>query len=146
MSKQRRRKRKGSRYHTGIHKSDKCINSPIKYRSSWELTVARHFDTNPQVLSYAYEPFKIPYISNKQYGKIRHYIPDFLVRYIDGKTVLIEVKRQSALNQLKVRKKAKAARIWATEQVQPTFFEFWTDPIIKKLQEIEKIKEQYDQQ
>jgi hypothetical protein len=110
----------------------------MKYRSGWELVAAKHFDDDPLVASYAYEPFKIPYISNKKLGKIRNYIPDFLVEYVDGRINLIEVKRISALNQLTVKKKAEAAKQWAKDNNAE--FLFWTDPIIKQLQKIQKAK------
>jgi hypothetical protein len=43
------------------------------------------------VVSYVYEPFKIPYTSNRKTGKVRNYIPDVLVTYADRK-VLVEIK------------------------------------------------------
>jgi hypothetical protein len=104
------------------------------------LTVLRFLDSDNEVACYYYEPFKIPYISNIRSGKIRNYIPDFLVAYKNGKKLLIEVKRASALNQEKVIKKATAAREWASKQ-ENTSYEFWTDSIIKTLQGIEKIRE-----
>ncbi len=140
VRKVRRRKRRkaGGRYHTGLHSSAKCMNSPMKYRSGWELTVAKHLDEDPLVLHYEYEAIKIPYISNVQRGTIRNYLPDFLVTYTDGRKVLIEVKRISALNQLIVQKKAHAARTWAHKNNAE--YAFWTDPIIKTLQKIQKAK------
>lgn len=133
----KKRKRKG-RYHTGLHSSPKCLNSPMKYRSSWELTVAKHLDEDPLVLHYEYESIKIPYISNLKSGRLRNYLPDFLVSYTDGRKLLVEVKRTSALNHLLVRKKAEAARIWATNNQSQ--YVFWTDSIIKALQKIQKAK------
>lgn len=135
--KTRRRKKKG-RYHTGTHSSLKCKNSPMKYRSGWELTVAKHLDNDPLVLCYEYEAIKIPYISNKKSGKIRNYLPDFYVTYLDGRKVLIEVKRISSLNQLTVKKKAEAAKLWAYKN--NCEYIFWTDPIIKALKKIQKAR------
>jgi len=127
---------------TGIHKSPKCPSGPFKYRSSWELATARYFDENPLVVSYEYESIKIPYISNKKSGKIRSYIPDFLVTFLGGRKVLVEVKRISALNQLKVRQKAQAARIWAAQNKM--VYEFYTDDIIKAFKETQKYHDLYN--
>jgi len=110
----------------------------MKYRSGWELTVAKHLDNDPLVDYYEYESIKIPYISNKRSGKIRNYLPDFFVVYTDGRKVLIEVKRLTALGQLLVQKKADAAKLWAHKNNAE--YAFWTDPIIKTLQKIEKAK------
>lgn len=134
----RRKKKGGGRYHTGLHSSPKCRNSPMKYRSGWELTVAKHLDSDPLVDFYEYESIKIPYISNVRRGTLRNYLPDFLVTYTDGRKVMVEVKRTSALNQVTVQKKAAAARVWAVKNQAE--YTFWTDPIIKALQKIEKAK------
>lgn len=65
----------------------------IVYRSSWELTMMRRFDTDASVLAWASEPLVIPWDDGK---KQRRYIPDFLVRKRnrDGvvETLLIEIK------------------------------------------------------
>lgn len=75
---------------------DKYVGSyPIRSRSSWEWKVMTMFDTNPNIISWASEPIKIPY-RNPFTGKATVYIPDFLVSYTDssGKTIteIIEVK------------------------------------------------------
>jgi hypothetical protein len=111
----------------------------MKYRSGWELTVAKHLDENPEVLHYQYEAIKIPYILNKRTGKIRNYLPDFYVTYTSGRKLLIEVKRNSALNQLLVKKKEAAARLWAMKNGSE--YEFWTDQIVLTFQKIQKAQE-----
>lgn len=110
----------------------------MKYRSGWELTVAKHLDSDPLVSHYEYEAIKIPYISNKRAGMMKNYIPDFLVTYTDGRRVLVEVKRVNALNQSIVRKKAEAAKLWARKN--GIEYVFWTDNIIKALKKIERNK------
>jgi len=135
LKKRKRRKKKG--YITGVHKSPKC-KEPINYRSSWELIVARYLDSDPLVEKYEYESLKIPYISNKKTKKTRNYIPDFLVFYTDGRKVLIEVKRTSALTQKIVIKKAEAAKEWATKN--DCQYCFWTDRIIRVLKKIQKFE------
>lgn len=64
-------------------------------RSSWELTFMSFCDNNPNVISWASEPLKIPYyhpIKRKQ----SVYVPDFLICYKDRngnkKMEMIEIK------------------------------------------------------
>ena len=65
------------------------------YRSSWELKVMTLLDNHPNVLQWASESIRIPYI-NPLTGKQSQYIPDFLVLFEDKdgnrRAELIEVK------------------------------------------------------
>lgn len=65
-----------------------------EYRSSWELKLMKYLDNSNEVEYWTAEPFHIPYISPKD-GKQHRYFPDFLVKFKDGRKVLIEVKPQS---------------------------------------------------
>ena len=109
-----KRKRK-SRYKTGFHYSPKCKNDKgiFEYRSGWEETFSFDLDSDSSVLEYEYETIKIPYILNNKTGKIRYYIPDFIVTYKDGRKVIYEIKNTSAAKNIMVVKKAKAAELWA---------------------------------
>jgi len=51
---------------------------PIVYRSSWELTVMRMCDSNPNIIEWASESLKIPYI-NPLTNRSTVYVPDFAV-------------------------------------------------------------------
>lgn len=66
-----------------------------KYRSSWELTFCRLCDSHPNIVSWASEPIKIPYM-NPLTHKLSVYVPDFLMVYKDKNgnhhQDLIEVK------------------------------------------------------
>ena len=135
------RKRKTGRtshYITGTYDAVKC-KEPVKYRSSWELTVAQHLDDDPTVESFEYETIIIPYITSRTSMRIRKYIPDFIVKYSDGRTVIIEVKRQSALNQRTIMVKAEAARKFAATKGWE--YVFWTENIVMKLRKIQEAKE-----
>lgn len=70
-------------------------SKPPTYRSSWEMRFMMFCDDNSSVISWASEGIKIPYLDPIT-GKRRHYIPDFLIQYIDktGKeiTELVEIK------------------------------------------------------
>jgi hypothetical protein len=60
----------------------------ITYRSGWEHSVMRHFDSHPNVLRWSSECISIPYrhpllTSTSGKFKIRMYIPDFFVIWAD---------------------------------------------------------------
>ncbi len=133
----RRRKKKGH-YHTGVHKSPKCKES-ICYRSGWERTICYYLDNLNTVDEYWYESVKIPYIANARSSKVRYYLPDFVVKFTDGSMKMVEVKRENQLSNLKVRKKADAARDWCSKQKTKITYEFWTDKMILPLQKLEKL-------
>lgn len=127
-----------SHYITGTYEAAKC-KQPVKYRSSWELIVAKHLDDDPEVESFEYETIVIPYITSKTSMRIRKYFPDFIVSYKDGRTVIIEVKRQSALTQRTIMVKAEAATKYAKEKGWE--YIFWTDKIINELRKLQEAKE-----
>lgn len=75
---------------------DKYVgNRAPYYRSSWELTFMAMCDENVNVVKWASEPLRIPYL-NPITNEASMYVPDFLIEYIDkqGKrhVELIEVK------------------------------------------------------
>lgn len=102
-------------------------NSPI-FRSSWEIKLMQMLDTNPNVIHWASESIKIPYI-NPFTNKYSVYIPDFFVVYEDKnnnrKSEIIEVKplKETVLSEAKSQRdkaavalnqfKWKAASEWA---------------------------------
>jgi hypothetical protein len=137
------RKRKG-RYHTGIYNSPKC-SKPIEYRSGWERTVCEYLDNDVDVVAYAYESLEIQYLSNLKSKKVRKYIPDFLVWYANGKVKMVEVKRENMLTNLRVQKKAAAAKVWCAAQTPKVDYEFWTDKMILPLQRAAKLREKCQQ-
>lgn len=69
-------------------------------------------DVEPSVASYAYEAVSIPYVSNVRSGRLRRYLPDFVVEFTDGRRALVEVKPSKRLNRPVVKKKLEAAREW----------------------------------
>lgn len=68
-----------------------------------------YLDESEEVVSYLYEGLKIPYLSNKRTGKLRTYNPDFVVTYVDGTVVVVEIKPSKRLLNAKVVKKHLAA-------------------------------------
>ena len=69
-----------------------------RYRSGWELAFMRMCDNHPNILAWASEAHRIPYI-NPVTGKKTSYVPDFFMIYADknGKkhAEIIEVKPNS---------------------------------------------------
>lgn len=90
---------KKTKYQSGTY----VLQNPEKYkgkhnpvfRSSWELTFCRLCDRHPNIVSWASEPIRIPYI-NPLTQKLSVYVPDFLMIYEDKNGErhqdLIEVK------------------------------------------------------
>jgi hypothetical protein len=136
------KRRKKSRYHTGTYLSPKCP-TPINYRSGWEKTVCEYLDNDPLVVGYTYEAVEIHYTSGPTTKRIRKYLPDFMVWYTDGKVKMVEVKRQNLLTNVRVQRKAEAAKIWCASQSPQVTYEFWTDKIVLPLQKAAKIRERY---
>lgn len=75
----------------------------------------QHLDSDPTVVTYQYEKFSIPYVSNVKSGKLRKYFPDFLVEHTDGSRSLVEIKPKKRVEQARVQKKLRAARVWCQE-------------------------------
>ena len=53
-----------------------------RYRSGWELAFMRMCDNHPNILAWASEAHRIPYI-NPVTGKKTSYVPDFFMIYAD---------------------------------------------------------------
>ena len=111
---------------------DKYIGTyPIMFRSSWELTMMNLCDQHPNVLQWASESIKIQY-QDPETGKMRTYIPDFFMIYIDasgarhGEIVEIKPMAQCFLELAKTKPqrkivenniaKWKAAKEWCRHQ------------------------------
>lgn len=69
--------------------------SNIFFRSLWEASCMKFFDSSKDVLRWGSEEFSIPYISPKD-GQVHQYFPDFIIEYIDAagvvKKEIVEVK------------------------------------------------------
>jgi type III restriction enzyme len=64
--------------------------------SSWEAHTANLLETSPHVLSYAKNDhlgFQIYYMWN---GAKRRFIPDFMIRLRNGKTLVLEIKGEDS--------------------------------------------------
>ena len=63
----------------------------VTYRSMWERHCMKWFDTNSNVEQWVSEELVIPYICQTD-KKAHRYYTDFLIKYNDGRIVIIEVK------------------------------------------------------
>jgi hypothetical protein len=83
---------------------EKYLGDPrkIRFLSSWELRFCNFCDTNPNVIAWGSEEFRVKYF-NPIKKKVCDYIPDFIFKYRDTTgnivTEVIEVKplKQSVL-------------------------------------------------
>ncbi len=109
------KKRVSRRAKRGTHSSPKCLTA-MRYRSSWELKYAALMDADPNVESYRYEPYPIPYVSNVRTGKVRRYWPDFEVTRVDGVKLIVEVKPKKRISNPRNVKKMLAAKLFAEQR------------------------------
>lgn len=89
-----------SKFKQGFYKlrnPQKYVGNPnnIVFRSSWEESMCRFLDGNPNVLRWSSEELYIPYRKPTD-GQVHRYFPDYWVEYRDrdGKIIqeIIEVK------------------------------------------------------
>ena len=79
-----------------VQNPQKYVGQNVPYfRSSWELAFMRMCDQHPNILKWANESVKIPYL-NPLTNKWSNYVPDFMIQYIDknggAHVELIEIK------------------------------------------------------
>jgi len=89
----------------------------IVCRSLWERKFCKYLDENKNIVSWASEPLKIPYLSPTD-NQVHFYIPDFLVekRNIDGTvdTLMVEIKPEKQTKMPEKGKKQKKTLISET--------------------------------
>jgi type III restriction enzyme len=79
--------------------------------SSWEIYAANLFDTNELVTAYAKNDhlgFQIHYLWN---GSRRRFVPDFIVRLANGKTLVLEIKGEDSPQNVA---KRDALKLWVS--------------------------------
>lgn len=138
-----------NRFHQGpytIKNPQKYLGKKVPYaRSSWEFRLMDFFDNNSNVLGWASESHRIPYV-HPFTKKITTYVPDFFVVYKNAKNEsvaeLIEVKPHSQILENAKRKsdivagiineeKWKMARQWC-EQLNINFRIITENEIFRK--------------
>lgn len=87
----------------------------IRFMSSWELSFDQFLDNNPNILFWASEEIKIPYIKPTD-GKVHYYYPDYWIQYKDKKgnikQEIIEVKPDKEIRPPKATGKNKKTQLY----------------------------------
>lgn len=89
----------------------------MTYRSRWELLYFNFLDNDSSVLEFFSESLRIKYISNERSKKERTYIPDLFIKYVNGESILVEIKPSSKIFQKINLKKFKAAEDWCRQSL-----------------------------
>jgi type III restriction enzyme len=101
--------------------------SHVVYDSVWEKAVADFCETDPHVLAWAkndHLDFKVRYLYR---GSSRNFVPDYLMRLGNGKTLVLEVKgRDSEKN----RAKRTAMRTWVNAINEQAGFGHWIFDVV----------------
>jgi hypothetical protein len=71
-----------------------------------------HLDADPAVRTWGYECLEIRYVSAPRSGRIRVYLPDFLVEFTDGRRLVVEIKPSAKVDRPTNVKKFAAVRAW----------------------------------
>jgi len=71
-----------------------------------------HLDADPAVKTWGYECLEIRYVSAPRSGRVRVYLPDFLVELADGRRLVVEIKPAKRVDRPTNVKKFAAARAW----------------------------------
>ena len=76
-----------------VKNSEKYMGDPknVVYRSLWERNVMRWCDNNTDIVGWASEEVVIPYICETD-NRPHRYLMDFIMKYKNGRIVLVEVK------------------------------------------------------
>ena len=74
------------------HKTEKSHINICTFDSAWESSAAYHLDHNPNVKAWAKNDHLGFFVRYSYGGIVRRYVPDFLVRLNNGRTLVLEVK------------------------------------------------------
>lgn len=86
-----------------------------RYDSDLERRMMERLEVDPLVAKWMKRHgVTIPWIDNQKHQ--RRYSPDFLVEYLDGAKVLIEVKDPSRIESNDVQRKRRAAEMWCRQR------------------------------
>lgn len=111
------------------------MKKSFMYKSLWELSAMEYFDYASDVVSFDYETLKIPYkTSSKANAKEHFYLPDFIVIYDTGQTVVIEIKPKTFSHTDINKAKFKAAKLFC--RGAGYLFKIWTDDNIEEVRKI----------
>jgi len=83
------------------------LRKMMHYRSHLEMRILQAIDSIPEVVELDGESIMIPYW---WYGAVLNYVPDLLLKMLNGKVWIIEIKPLSQVNEEKNKTKFAAAR------------------------------------
>jgi type III restriction enzyme len=104
--------------------------------SSWEIYAANIFDTSPLVTAYAKNDhlgFQVIYLWG---GSRRRFLPDFIVRLANGKTLVLEIKGEDSPQNVA---KRDALKLWVQAVNAKGGFGSWCWDVAFKPAEIQDI-------
>jgi len=107
--------------------------SHVVVDSAWEAHVANVLERNPKVVAYAKNDhlgFQIYYMWN---GSKRRYIPDFLIRLVSGKTLVLEVKGEDSEQD---RAKRSALDAWVKAVNATRGFGVWCASVVFEMSKV----------
>lgn len=110
------------------------------FDSSWESTESYVLEKNPNVVAWAKNDhlgFEIIYIFE---GVVRKYIPDFLIRLTNGKTLVLEIKGQETA---KDKEKRKALVEWIKAVNDCEEFGEWCSDVSYNITDVDGIISKY---
>lgn len=125
------------KFREGYYESTK-MNKKLHYRSGWECQIYECLDADNEIHTFDAEPMEIPYMYK---GQAKKYIPDLIVRYVDGRTEMWEIKPSSQTLLEKNQDK------WAAAE-KACFGRGWTFKVIteKGMDNLKmKVKRQYNE-
>lgn len=124
-----------SRCHTKTSQISHCV-----FDSAWEATESYVIEKNPHVTAWAKNDhlgFEILYIFD---GVVRKYLPDFLIRLDNGKTLILETKGQETRRD---KEKRKALSEWVAAVNSLGEYGEWCNDVSYNIADVEGIIAKY---
>lgn len=118
----------------------KCHISHCVFDSAWESTESYIIEKNPNVVSWAKNDhlgFEIEYVHD---GVIRKYVPDFLLKLNNGKTLILETKGRETRKDIE---KRKALTEWVKAVNDLAEFGTWCNDVSYNVADVDGIINKY---
>ena len=129
----------GSNFQPFVDKRD-VKDSHCVFDSAWEATESYVIEKNPHVTAWAKNDhlgFEILYIFD---GVVRKYLPDFLIRLDNGKTLILETKGQETRRD---KEKRKALSEWVAAVNSLGEYGEWCNDVSYNIADVEGIIAKY---
>ena len=103
----------------------------MTFRSSWEEKFISYLDSRDDVVDFFSESIRIRYYDSKR--KPRWYIPDFFIRYADGRKEIVELKPECFVDYDINKRKAAAAREFCRKEGEGLKYRILTQKYLKRI-------------